>query len=158
MSRHECWQVAESLGLDEASFDSALDFLHSVSLMFYFRDVLPEVVFVDPQVVLDKVSEVIEFMFELREPADQDEPSPDTSSDSDMGKQCSKPSENHRMLQHQLPRNQFPRRYLPPRHQVPIFCLLVGNSSTSSAKSQSSSLKTSDSVATTMLGSSPLMM
>ena len=92
MSRHECWQVAESLGLDEASFDSALDFLHSVSLMFYFRDVLPEVVFVDPQVVLDKVSEVIEFMFELREPADQDEPSHDTS-DSHTGKQCSKPSE-----------------------------------------------------------------
>ena len=93
MSRHECWQVAESLGLDEASFDSALDFFHSVGLMFYFHDILPEVVFVDPQVMLDKVSEVIEFMFELREPADQDEPSPDTSSDSHTAKQYSKPSD-----------------------------------------------------------------
>ena len=36
MSREECWQVAESLGLDEASFDAALDFFHSMSLMFYF--------------------------------------------------------------------------------------------------------------------------
>ena len=73
MSREECWQVAESLGLDEASFDAALDFFHSMSLMFYFRDILPAVVFIDPQVMLDKVSEPIEFMFELREPEDQDE-------------------------------------------------------------------------------------
>ena len=73
MSHEECWQVAESLGLDEASFDAALDFFHSVSLMFYFRDILPAVVFIDPQVMLDKVSEPIEFMFELREPEDQDE-------------------------------------------------------------------------------------
>ena len=72
MSRSECWQVAESLGLDEASFDAALDFFHSMSLMFYFRDILPAVVFIDPQVMLDKVSEPIEFMFELREPKDQD--------------------------------------------------------------------------------------
>ena len=71
MSRDECWQVAESLGLEEESFDSALDFFHSVNLMFYFRDILPKVVFIDPQVILDKVSELIEFMFELREPADQ---------------------------------------------------------------------------------------
>ena len=73
MSREECWQVAESLGLDEASFDAALDFFHSMSLMFYFRDILPAVVFIDPQIMLDKVSEPIEFMFELREPEDQDE-------------------------------------------------------------------------------------
>ena len=75
MSRDECWQVAESLGLEEESFDGALDFFHSVSLMFYFRDILPEVVFIDPQVILDKVSELVEFMFELQEPADQDESS-----------------------------------------------------------------------------------
>ena len=78
MSRDECWKVAESLGLEEESFDSALDFFHSVNLMFYFRDILPKVVFIDPQVILDKISELIEFMFELREPADQDEPSTDT--------------------------------------------------------------------------------
>ena len=82
MSREECWQVAESVGLDEGSFDEALDFFHSVSLMFYFKDILNEVVFVDPQVILDKVSELIEFMFELRQPEDEDEDdesSPDTT-------------------------------------------------------------------------------
>ena len=65
MSRDECWLVAESLRLDEASFDGALDFFHRVSLMFYFRDILPHIVFINPQVMLDKVSELIEFMFEL---------------------------------------------------------------------------------------------
>ena len=78
MSRHECWQVAESLGLDEQSFDNALDFFHSVILIFYFRNILPAVVFVDPQVMLDKVSELVEFMFKLREPADPEKLSPDT--------------------------------------------------------------------------------
>ena len=73
MGRDECWLVAESLGLDEASFNGALDFFHRVSLMFYFRDILPHVVFIDPQVMLDKVSELIEFMFELREPEDEAE-------------------------------------------------------------------------------------
>ena len=79
MSRDECWLVAESLGLDEASFNGALDFFHRVSLMFYFRDILPHIVFIDPQVMLDKVSELIEFMFELREPEDDTESTPDTT-------------------------------------------------------------------------------
>ena len=79
MSCDECWLVAESLGLDEASFNGALDFFHRMSLMFYFRDILPHIVFIDPQVMLDKVSELIEFMFELREPEDEDELTPDTT-------------------------------------------------------------------------------
>ena len=79
MSRDECWLVAKSLGLDVASFNGALDFFHRVSLMFYFHDILPHIVFIDPQVMLDKVSELIEFMFELREPEDEDESTPDTT-------------------------------------------------------------------------------
>jgi hypothetical protein len=47
--------------------------------MFYFRDILPHVVFIDPQVMLDKVSELIEFMFELREPEDENESTPATA-------------------------------------------------------------------------------
>ena len=94
MSRGECWQVAESLGLEEDSFDTALDFFHGVSLVFYFRDVLPGVVFIDPQVLLDKVSELIEFMFELRKPEDQeDESSPDDpAADSQPPSDDSKPA------------------------------------------------------------------
>ena len=92
MSRDECWQVAESLGLEEESFDGALDFFHSMNLMFYFREILPKVVFIDPQVILDKVSELIEFMFELREPADQDEPSTATPPAALSGASTTSPS------------------------------------------------------------------
>ena len=72
LSRQECLQVAESLGLEEDSFDLALEHFHTVSLMFYFRSILPKTVFVDPQVLLDKVSELVEFMFELRETEEED--------------------------------------------------------------------------------------
>ena len=72
MSRKECWRVAQSLGLEKDTFNAALDFFHNWSLMFYFRDILPEVVFIDPQVLLDKVSELVVFMFELREPEDEE--------------------------------------------------------------------------------------
>ena len=72
MSHKECWRVAQSLGLEKDTFNAALDFFHNWSLMFYFRDILPEVVFIDPQVLLDKVSELVVFMFELREPEDEE--------------------------------------------------------------------------------------
>ena len=77
MSRKECWHVAQSLGLEKDTFNAALDFFHNWSLMFYFRDILPEVVFIDPQVLLDKVSELVVFMFELREPEDEETTSPE---------------------------------------------------------------------------------
>ena len=75
MSRQECWLVAESLELDKASFDLALDHFHRVSLMFYFRTILKDTVFIDPQVLLDKVSELVEFIFELRNTKDGGEQS-----------------------------------------------------------------------------------
>ena len=77
MSCKECWRVAQSLGLEKDTFNAALDFFHNWSLMFYFRDILPEVVFIDPQVLLDKVSELVVFMFELREPEDEETTSPE---------------------------------------------------------------------------------
>ena len=77
MSRKECWRVAQSLGLEKDTFNAALDFFHNWSLMFYFRDILPEVVFIDPQVLLDKVSELVVFMFELREPEEEETTSPE---------------------------------------------------------------------------------
>ena len=97
MSRQECLKVAESLGLAENSFDLALDHLHEVSLVFYFRTILPKTVFIDPQVLLDKVSELVEFMFELREPEEEDESSDDTKPEEkhtpDVGEKTTEPLE-----------------------------------------------------------------
>ena len=67
LSREECLKIADSLGLDKESFELALEFFHNLSVIFYYPQILPDVVFVDPQVLLDKVTELVEFTFELQE-------------------------------------------------------------------------------------------
>ena len=59
LSRNECLEVARRLHLDERSLDAALIYLDELSLIFYYSDILPEVVFTNPQVLLDKISELV---------------------------------------------------------------------------------------------------
>ena len=62
VSREECFTTAmDKLHFedDAAEFDAAIDYLHNLSVLFYYRDILPEVVFADPQVIYDKVSELV---------------------------------------------------------------------------------------------------
>ena len=59
LSRSECLEVARRLHLDENALDAALIYLDELSLIFYYPDILPEVVFTDPQVLLDKISELV---------------------------------------------------------------------------------------------------
>jgi hypothetical protein len=73
LSREECLKIAASVGLDKESFQLSLEFFHNLSLIFYYPSILPDVVFVDPQVLLDKVSELVQFTFELKDPS----PTPD---------------------------------------------------------------------------------
>ena len=60
-------------GLEKESFQLSLEFFHNLSLIFYYPSILPDVVFVDPQVLLDKVSELVQFTFKLKDPS----PTPD---------------------------------------------------------------------------------
>ena len=59
LSRNECLEVARRLHLDESALDAALIYLDELSLIFYYSDILPEVVFTNPQVLLDKISELV---------------------------------------------------------------------------------------------------
>ena len=59
LSRNECLEVAHRLHLDESALDAALIYLDELSLVFYYPEILPEVVFTDPQVLLDKISELV---------------------------------------------------------------------------------------------------
>ena len=70
LSRGECLKIAKSLKMDKESFELALEFFHNLSIIFYYPAILPDVVFVDPQVLLDKVTELVEFKFELQEDKD----------------------------------------------------------------------------------------
>ena len=68
LSKEECVKIGGSLELDGESLELALEFFHKLSIIFYYPSILPDVVFVDPQVLLDKVTELVQFTFELQDP------------------------------------------------------------------------------------------
>ena len=47
------------------SFDAALKYLHGLKLIFYYEEILPKVVFVDAQTILDKITEFVELSLSL---------------------------------------------------------------------------------------------
>ena len=68
LSRKECLSIAQQLGFSENEFNAALTHFDELNLCLYYPDVLPNVVFSDPQVPLDKVSELVQHSYKLREP------------------------------------------------------------------------------------------
>ena len=69
LSRAECLEMARLLNIEEDSFDAALEFLNKLNVIKYTPDVLPGVVFVDSQIPLSKVSELVQRRYKLRQPA-----------------------------------------------------------------------------------------
>ena len=67
LSKEECLRAADKLFFDEHTLDAALQFLDEISSVFYFPEVLDGVVFTNPQVLLDKVTELVEITYCLRE-------------------------------------------------------------------------------------------
>ena len=81
LSRAECLQMARLLNIREESFDAALVYFDELNVIKYSPKVLPKVVFVDSQIQLDKVSELVYHSYLLRQPvvaAEAGKPSPDT--------------------------------------------------------------------------------
>ena len=81
LSRAECLQMARLLNIQEESFDAALVYFDELNVIKYSPSVLPKVVFVDSQIQLDKVSELVYHSYLLRQPIDVAEagdPTPDT--------------------------------------------------------------------------------
>ena len=60
LPREQCGLVAESMEIDEQSCEEALQFFNRLNMLFYFPDILPNLVFMDPQMLLDKVTELVE--------------------------------------------------------------------------------------------------
>lgn len=59
LSKEECFQVATMYNFTRESFEAALKYLHGLKLIFYYDEVLPDVVFIDAQVLLDKITELV---------------------------------------------------------------------------------------------------
>ena len=59
LSKEECFEVATTYIFTRESFEAALKYLHGLKLIFYYEEVLPNVVFIDAQAILDKITELV---------------------------------------------------------------------------------------------------
>ena len=59
LTMDECFEIARRLHFDEGTLEAALIYFDELSLIFYYRDILPGLVFTNPQVVLSKISELV---------------------------------------------------------------------------------------------------
>ena len=55
----ECLEIEMSIGMQLKEVKAALWYFHNLTLYLYFPDILPKVVFLDPQLLFDKLSELI---------------------------------------------------------------------------------------------------
>ena len=62
----DCLRVARLLHLSKRDLNAALDHLASFGVIHYYPHLLPNIVFVDPQFILEKISEVVKFHYKLR--------------------------------------------------------------------------------------------
>ena len=67
LPRELCQRVAESMEIDDESCGEALNFFYGLNMLFYFPNILPQLVFMEPQMLLDKVSELVEETYSMRQ-------------------------------------------------------------------------------------------
>ena len=66
LKKSECIRIASTVGCDVASCEAALEFFNDLNQLFFFPYILPDVVFVDPMVLIEKITELVLFSYELR--------------------------------------------------------------------------------------------
>ena len=59
LSLVECFEIGRKLGMGEEEVDAALRYLDEVALCLYFKDAVPHLVFPDPQVILNELTELM---------------------------------------------------------------------------------------------------
>ena len=76
LTREQCRRGAESLGIDDESCEEALNFFNGLNILFYFPAILHDLVFLEPQVVLDKVTELVEASYRMSRSKKGQQPKP----------------------------------------------------------------------------------
>ena len=66
IKKSECIRIASTVGCDVASCEAALEFFNYLNQLFFFPLILPNLVFVDPMVLIEKITELVLFSYELR--------------------------------------------------------------------------------------------
>ena len=71
LSIKKCQECAQKLHMEKDAFSAALHHLVQHNVFLYYPEVLPQTVFCDPQVVLTKVSELVQYHHKLRHDPDE---------------------------------------------------------------------------------------
>ena len=66
LSKEECLHVSDLLGFSEVELNAALSFFDRLNIFLFKETVLPTVVFINPQVPLDKLSKLVEKQYHLK--------------------------------------------------------------------------------------------
>ena len=66
ISRKECLGIAKILDINLEALTVALEYFHDLNIFLYYPSILPKVVFSNPQLLLDKVTELVHFSYSLR--------------------------------------------------------------------------------------------
>ena len=72
LSLVQCQECAKRLHVEGDAFSAALHHLVQHNVFLYYPEVLPQTVFCDPQVVLTKVTELVQYLHKLRNNPDED--------------------------------------------------------------------------------------
>ena len=74
LSLMECKQTAERVQLKDAAFTAALNHFMQCNILLYYPDVLPDVVFCNPQVLLSIITELVQHCYKLLKQPDPTKP------------------------------------------------------------------------------------
>ena len=72
LSLVQCQACAKRLHLEGDAFLAALHHLVNHNVFLYYPKILPQIVFCDPQIVLEKVTELVQYHHQLRDNPDED--------------------------------------------------------------------------------------
>ena len=66
ISKKECLSIAALLNINAEALKAALEYFDNLNIFLYYPSVLSEVVFSNPQILLNKVTELVHFSYSLR--------------------------------------------------------------------------------------------
>ena len=66
ISKKQCISIASILNINAEALTAALKYFDDLNIFLYYPSVLPELVFSEPQILLNKVTELVHFSYSLR--------------------------------------------------------------------------------------------
>ena len=134
VSFNECVEVGKPLKMGQEGVQKALNYFHEHNIFLYFPDVLPDLIFTDPQAPLDFVNTTVAFSYKVQEKEFIGLPA-------DYMISLKKAIITEKMLQHKIFNKCFIPDLYQPHHVITLFTHLriiapLHDSDTSDAKPQ----------------------